>query len=74
MRKFIAVDYLLAALKSLRAFIEKRSRMSGERYFPVSRMTGGHYFLVLQDIFGSSEIIYGELELVLFLIMRGFSD
>ena len=61
MRKFIAVDNLLAASRSPGAFIEKRSRMS-ERYFPVSRMTGGHYFLVLQDIFGSSEIIYGELE------------
>ena len=58
MHKFIAMVSLLAALKSLRAFIEKRSRMSGERHFPVSWMTGGHYFPVLEDIFGSSEIIY----------------
>ena len=69
MRKFIAVDNLLAALKSLSAFIEKSSRMyggrylpvsrmSGGRYFPVSRMTGGRYFPVLEDMSSSSENIY----------------
>ena len=63
MRKFIAVDNLVAALKSLSAFMEKSSRMYGGRYFPVSRMTGGRYFLVLEDVFSSSgNILYGELK------------
>ena len=69
MQKFIAVDNLVAALKSLSAFIEKSSRMSGGRYlpvsrmsggryFPVSRMSGGRYFPVLEDMSSSSENIY----------------
>ena len=63
---------MLAASRSPGAFIERRFSMFGERYFPVCRMTDGHYFLVLQDILVRVKI-YGELELVLFLIMRGFS-
>ena len=69
MRKYIAVDYLLAALNSLSPFIEKNFRMFGGRYLPISWSSGGHYFPtcrmfggryvpVLEDIFGSSEIIY----------------
>ena len=49
MRKSIAVDHLLAALRSPGAFIEKKSRMFGERYFPVCRMKVS-CILVLQDI------------------------
>ena len=74
MRKYIAVDYWLAALNSLSLFIKKNFRMFGGRYLPISwssgghylpvcRMFGGRYVTVLEDILGSSEIIYGELNL-----------
>ena len=48
MRKSIAVDHLLAALRLPGAFIEKKSRMFGER-FPLCRMKVS-CILVLQDI------------------------
>ena len=64
---------MLAASRSPGAFIERRFSMFGERYFPVSD-DGRALLPGVAGYLGSSEIIYGELELVLFLIMRGFSD
>ena len=46
--------------------------MFGERYFPVSD-DGRALLPGVAGYLGSSEIIYGELELVLFLIVRGFN-
>ena len=46
--------------------------MFGERYFPVSD-DGRALFPGVAGYLGSSEINYDELELVLFLIVRGFN-
>ena len=68
MRKYIAVDYLLAALNSLSPFIEKNFRMFGGRYLPIPWSSGRHYLpgsrmfggrsSLWEDILGSSEIVY----------------
>ena len=62
MRKSITVDHLLKALRLPEAFIEKEYRMFGEALLPCMSDEGVVHPSVAGYL-GSSEIIYGELNL-----------
>ena len=70
MRKSITVDHLLKALRLPEAFIEKESRMFGEALLPCMSDEGVVHPSVTGYL-GSSEIIYGELNLCHFQLCAG---